>query len=214
VRAQHEIKLHKMAAKRNKGVVQLLEDGNSGSLTCFIMERPNGKDLFEIINKDYKQQGLPENIARKITYQLLITLIKCHENGVCHRDIKDENIIVCLETLRVKIIDFGCAVASSGDNYLIDFAGTDEFYPPEYFEKGRYKGKSVDTWSLGVVVYLMLEGELPFSKPRQANWTLKFRSSSRYSETCRKFITRLLEYDENVRLSAVECLQDPWLLAI
>jgi len=214
IRAQHEIKLHKMAARRNKGVVQLLEDGCSGTLSCFIMERPSGKDLFEIINKDYKQQGLPENIARKITYQLLVTLIKCHENGVCHRDIKDENIIVCMETLRVRIIDFGCAVATTGDNYLIDFAGTDEFYPPEYFEKGRYKGKSVDTWSLGVVVYLMLEGELPFAKPRQSDWTLKFRSSSRYSETCRNFITRLLEHDENMRLSAVECLQDPWLLAI
>ena len=123
-----------------------------------VMERiENSCDLFDLI----KRYGSLDESAVACVLTQMAKMTACLERaGICHRDIKDENIIVDLTTLQVKLIDFGCAVGAT-DQLQVDFSGTPEFYPPEYYLRRRYHQSTLTTWSCGVVLFIMLNGRLP-----------------------------------------------------
>ena len=75
---------------------------------------------------------------------------------------KDENIIINLDTLQCSLIDFGCATEMTNQSTSI-FCGTFEFYPPEYYQTGYYNQSDLTAWSVGLVLYLLLMGHLPFN---------------------------------------------------
>ena len=75
---------------------------------------------------------------------------------------KDENIIINLDTLQCSLIDFGCATEMTNQSTSI-FCGTLEFYPPEYYQTGYYNQSDLTAWSVGLVLYLLLIGHLPFN---------------------------------------------------
>lgn len=75
---------------------------------------------------------------------------------------KDENIIINLDTLQCSLIDFGCATEMTNQSTSI-FCGTLEFYPPEYYQTGYYNQSDLTSWSVGLVLYLLLIGHLPFN---------------------------------------------------
>jgi 5'-AMP-activated protein kinase catalytic alpha subunit len=83
----------------------------------------------------------------------------CHSRGVCHRDIKPENILVDDEG-NVKIIDFGFSASSV--TKLNTFCGTPPFMSPEITKKIPYNGAGADIWALGVMLYQLVVGTLPF----------------------------------------------------
>ena len=84
-----------------------------------------------------------------------------HSVGVCHRDIKAENVIIS-DKNTVKIIDFGFSVRFTPDTGLRVFCGTSYYMPPEIVQKRQYNGFKSDIWSLGVLLYLMLTSTFPF----------------------------------------------------
>jgi len=84
-----------------------------------------------------------------------------HSVGVCHRDIKAENVIIS-DKNTVKIIDFGFSVRFTPDTGLRVFCGTSYYMPPEIVLKRQYNGFKSDIWSLGVLLYLMLTSTFPF----------------------------------------------------
>jgi len=119
----------------------------------------NSIDLFELI----KQKGpLNEEIVKVIFAQILFMWESLNRAGICHRDIKDENIIINLDTLQCSLIDFGCATEMTNQSTSI-FCGTLEFYPPEYYQTGYYNQSDLTSWSVGLVLYLLLIGHLPFN---------------------------------------------------
>jgi serine/threonine protein kinase len=124
-----------------------------------VMERPpHSIDLFEFINR----RGAVEEFNTKyMLRQLVEVMIILFKEGVFHRDVKDENIMVSYDNFQLKLIDFGC-----GTNYkegvYTEFSGTAEFYPPEWFSQRRYWAMSATIWSLGVLLFDMLQGEIPF----------------------------------------------------
>ena len=119
----------------------------------------NSCDLFELS----KKYGALGEEAACIIYRQLIQMCQCLKRaGICHRDIKDENIIVSLDTLQLKLIDFGCATKHIATGTTTDFSGTPEFYPPEYWRNRAYTHDGLTTWSVGIVIYIMLKGGLPY----------------------------------------------------
>ena len=129
---------------------------------CFlvIMERESPiMDLFDLVNH---HKRVPEVLAKTIFWQVVAAILHCHKEQVLHRDVKLENVLISPTSLRVMLIDFGCGtfLDNKPGGLFTDFAGTPQYYPPEYFVCKHYHGKSAAVYSLGVLLYAMLCGRL------------------------------------------------------
>ncbi|KAJ8337419.1 hypothetical protein SKAU_G00386390 [Synaphobranchus kaupii] len=125
------------------------------------MERPDPcKDLFTYC----QEQGgvLDEDQARSVTRQLLGALQHCHDHGVVHRDVKPGNILIQTDTKEIKLIDFGCGEPLKDTPYT-DYAGTNEFLPIEWYQKGQFLAGPGTVWSVGVTIYDIVCGDCPFT---------------------------------------------------
>ncbi|CBY32329.1 unnamed protein product [Oikopleura dioica] len=160
----NEFKMH-IEAEKCEGVVQVLDWFERKSSFVCVMERPeNSVDLFELSSR---LGAFSEDPARIIFSQIVSTCSKLHQVGILHRDIKDENILVDVDTLETKLIDFGCATTFKEDEKLNEIAGTPEFFPPEVYTTGVYAPEASTVWSLGALLFVMLVGDLPFQTTEQ-----------------------------------------------
>ncbi|KAG7562552.1 hypothetical protein FFLO_02026 [Filobasidium floriforme] len=132
-----------------------------------MMQRRSSHDLFECIEAN---ERFDENKARYIFKQVVDTVAYLHRNGVCHRDIKDENIVID-DKLQVKLIDFGSAVcydARFEPPYYDRFFGTLNFASSEILQGYPYQAAPAEVWSLGVLLSILLTGVPPFETQRDA----------------------------------------------
>jgi calcium-dependent protein kinase len=175
----------------------------------------------------FPQQAFPEPKARTHVLQILRALLHCHERGICHRDIKLQNVLLENHNAdaQVKVIDFGNATRFRGQTPLNRVVGTTYTAAPEVFRKNY--DERCDVWSLGVVAYIMLSGRRPFERIEIAQ-NIKSKESSviasilmgRYhfkhdmwqnvSIQSIDFVKCCLEMDYTRRLHAVELLNHPW----
>ena len=100
------------------------------------------------------------SISRKILEQIIDSLEHCAQRNVFHRDVKLENILVVPTTLQTTLIDFGCG-SFYKDTCFTDFAGTPQYYPPEWFLTRKYNGYRQTIWSCGVLLYSLITGLYP-----------------------------------------------------
>ena len=89
--------------------------------------------------------------------QIIDSLEHCSTRNVFHRDVKLENILVVPTTLQITLIDFGCG-SFYKDTSFTDFAGTPQYYPPEWFLNRKYNGYRQTIWSCGVLLYSLITG--------------------------------------------------------
>ncbi|VDM50721.1 unnamed protein product [Toxocara canis] len=102
---------------------------------------------------------------------IVVAVIVCAWKGILHRDIKDENVVIDLQTGLVKLIDFGCAIFFRGNNVpLTHFEGTPLYSPPEWIMFSRYDDLQGAVWSLGILLYDMVCGDVPFHSEREIVW--------------------------------------------
>ena len=157
-----EIAHHFHASKfdQNQVIIRPITWMEKRSSFVLVMEYlDNSCDLFELS----KKYGALNEQAVCIIFRQLVQIYEClTKAGLCHRDIKDENIIVSLDTLQIKLIDFGCSTQLTRLQ-CNDFSGTPEFYPPEYWRNRKYTHHGLTVWSIGMVVYIMLNGTLPYT---------------------------------------------------
>ena len=84
-----------------------------------------------------------------------------HQNKIVHRDLKLDNILID-EQRRIKLIDFGFSVHAGADQKLNLFCGTPHYMDPDISRKKEYNGHAADVWALGVILFILLTGKLPF----------------------------------------------------
>lgn len=192
------------------GVIQMYDWYERSDGYLIVMERPSPcQDLFDYISCS---GALNERIARDFFKQVVDTVIACDNVGVLHRDIKDENLIVDMKTGHLKLIDFGSGAFKKppGELYT-DFEGTRVYSPPEWIISSKYEGNKATVWSLGILLYDMVCGDIPFHrdqdliKPTPMVWRTKI------SHACQHLIQSCLTFDAEKRCTLEDIKNHPWL---
>ena len=190
------------------GVIHLIDYFDINHSYYIVMERFSSKDLFDFISE---KGPLGENLAKQLFRQVLETVSQCHHRGILHRDIKDENILIDLQTHQVKIIDFGSGVYLH-DAFYTDFNGTRVYSPPEWIKYKRYKADGLTVWSLGILLYDMLCGDIPYETNKQIlNAELVWTSQLNLSQEAKNLIRLCLNPDPESRITLQQMLNHTWI---
>ena len=145
-------------------VVHLLDHFENGEYIFIVMEYIKGGSLTDYMKNN--KFDFTERRAAELIYQLAKGLKYLHKYGIIHRDLKPDNIMLteASDKGNIKIMDFGLSKILGKKEKSIDGFGTLTFVSPEVLIRKPYN-KEVDIWSLGVILYLMLSGDLPFDDP-------------------------------------------------
>jgi serine/threonine protein kinase len=167
-------------------------------------------DLFECIEK---HEPFSEPIARYIFRQIADAVGFLHHNGLVHRDIKDENILID-DKYKIKLIDFGSSamVDPQGKPFTL-FLGTRQYAAPEILGKRAYYGKPADIWALGCCLYIILTGVVPFASDEQAQKCHFTKPSANISMSCLDLLFRMLDKNPLTRATISEVREHPWMQA-
>jgi calcium/calmodulin-dependent protein kinase I len=173
-----------------------------------------------------KKQRLTEDEAKHMAKSLLKGLHYLHKNNICHRNLKPENILLRNERDMgsVVIADFGMATRiltdADGDMLrLTDRCGTAAYMAPEVIVQVPYDTQA-DMWTLGVIMYNVLAGRLPFEDPSRravyqkivkCDYIFHPKDWLGISKAAKRFISNLIHADPDVRMTAEEALEHPWL---
>ena len=214
VRDALRVEVAVMRLARHPHVMRLEELHEDGNAVHLVMPRCQGDLKARLAKKDVDCWG--EHNARRILRPLCHAVAYLHELGVVHRDLKPENILVGEE---VVLCDFGLAAMVRPGQCLTAAVGTPQYVAPEVVQRVPY-GAKVDTWALGVVLFLLVGGVLPFDGPDVAQKVVRcdlrslrgpvWRASSR---ACRDLVARLLTAPDG-RLSAKEMLDHAWTATV
>ncbi|XP_051951609.1 serine/threonine-protein kinase PAK 6-like [Xyrauchen texanus] len=200
---------------RHKNVVEMYKSALVGEELWVIMEYLQGGALTNIVS----ETRLTEEQIATVCEAVLQALCYLHAQGVIHRDIKSDSILLTLDG-RVKLSDFGfCAQISKDIPKRKSLVGTPYWMAPEVVSKRPY-GTEVDVWSLGIMVVEMVDGEPPYfsETPIAAMKRLRdepaptARNVKKISPVLRDFLDSMLTRDPLMRASACDLLQHPFLL--
>ena len=197
-------------------IVNVYDVGCDGKVNYIVMEYVDGQNLKEII----KNEGtLDEYTALDITKQIAKALGAAHKKGVIHRDIKPHNILISSEGRNVKVADFGIAKAATNSTMtnIGSIIGSVHYFSPEQ-AKGKSVKNNADLYSLGIVLYEMLLGKVPFKGDspisialQHINEDIEFSSEekTKIPQSIRTLIKKLTEKDPDDRYqSSEEVIED------
>lgn len=178
-----------------------------------VMEYAPGGEVIDFV---IAHGRLQEKLARQLFRQVVAAMAYCHALHVIHRDLKPENLLLDAD-FRIKIIDFGLSNVYVPGQFLKTFCGSPTYSAPELIEQHAYEGPKIDIWSMGVVLFVLVAGYLPFdgaSFSELFNKILRgaYEMPAFLSPECADLIRRMLVVDPHQRCSMDDVRTHPWLL--
>ncbi|KAI0929421.1 hypothetical protein AcV7_005275 [Taiwanofungus camphoratus] len=192
-------------------VTQLYEVIATESNIWLVTELCSGGELFDYLAEKGR---LSENETRVIFGQLCLAVAYVHSKGIVHRDLKLENVLLD-EHCRVKLGDFGFTREFERGSLLETFCGTTGYASPEMLLAQKYLGPEVDIWSLGIILYTLLTGTLPFDDDDEGIMKEKvvkgiFEDPEWLSDDARHLIKNVLQTDPVKRPTIAQILAHSW----
>ncbi|PVD38629.1 hypothetical protein C0Q70_01245 [Pomacea canaliculata] len=174
---------------------------------------PEGELFDYIVSKD----RLDELEARMFFRQIVSAVAYIHSAGYAHRDLKPENLLLD-EYQNLKLIDFGlCAKPKGGmENHLYTCCGSPAYAAPELISGKEYLGSEADIWSMGVLLYALLCGYLPFDDEKLSHLYRKIQSGKYetpewLTEETKELLSQMLQIDPKQRITVAGLLKHPWV---
>lgn len=226
VRERDEKALHRevniMKLMDHPNVIRLFEVFEDRRCMYFVLELCVGGELLKHI---VQTESVTEKDSCSIVKQILRGVSFMHEKHVAHRDLKPENFLLedsnmSLQRSTLKIIDFGCAAQVLPGTCLNTRAGTPFYMAPEMLLGDNRHDLSCDNWSIGVVAFFLLSGELPFHANdqesvfelvRKAAYSLSGKIWQYRSDSAKDLLGSFLTKDRHKRITAQKALQDLWI---
>jgi len=237
---QVERELNALRILDHPNICQFSEVLETQTRVFLVMEYVSGGELYEYIHKTGK---LVELDAARLFYQICSAVQHCHNNNIAHRDLKPENILLTepdptiaakytprdgLEGRQAKIVDLGLANFTGRDKYgepmtkeLKDAmfktqCGSPHYAAPEVLLARDYKGRPVDIWSLGIILYAMLCARLPFHAatiPQLINKIVegKYQIPDHVSSGAKNLIHNMLKIRPEERLDINKVMEHEWI---
>ena len=214
---------------QHQGIINMHEYGDAGqvvkpsgrvidNLVYIVMEFVQGGLLFDLCQT---MGAMGEDAGRFFLHQMLDSVEYMHSRKVVHRDLKLENILVD-DNLNLKLADFGFACYKNIDA-LNSYRGTMTYMAPEIKEGMQYKGQNVDMFSIGVILFIIVQGIFPFKEARkeeyfynlilQGKTDLYFQkvNGTDLSEDFKDLILKLFSFDGDSRPQVEQIRNHPWM---
>ncbi|ORZ38998.1 kinase-like domain-containing protein, partial [Catenaria anguillulae PL171] len=209
-RIQREIRFLKLL--HHPHIVKVYEVHETAEQIFIVMEFVQGGELFDYI---VSHKRVKEKEARAFYRMMLSALHYCHANAVIHRDLKPENLLLDNDKT-IKIIDFGFGNTFKPHGLLETFCGSPFYAAPEMILGKKYEGPEVDMWSVGVILFALLCGHLPFDDENIKELYKKiaagsFTCPSYLSPSAKHLIQRLITVDPRKRATLDEVLNHAWV---
>jgi len=209
--------IHIMKKVDHPNVLKLFEVFEDDDEFFLVMELVTGKELFD---KIVERGQYSERDAANIVKQIVSAVEYLHANGIAHRDLKPENLLSSEVDGQeiIKMADFGFS-KNFGEEKLMTSCGSPGYVAPEVLTCECYD-KSVDMWSVGVIIYILLCGYPPFyadnapalfKKIMEVKYDFDDPSWDEVSDAAKDLIRNLLVKDPKKRYTAQQCLEDPWV---
>lgn len=211
VRSVREASIGRLLHHRN--ICQLYEVYSMTNHFYLLFEYVAGGQLLDYI---ISHGSLKEKNARKFARSITSALDYCHHNSIVHRDLKIENIMIS-DSGEIKIIDFGLSNLYRPDQLLKTFCGSLYFAAPELLNAEPYVGPAIDVWSLGIVLYVLVCGKVPFDDQSMPALHEKIKKGKvEYphwlSVECRDLLQRILVVNSKERITLHEVMTHPWMI--
>uniref|UniRef100_A0A8C2X9X5 MAP/microtubule affinity-regulating kinase 3 n=1 Tax=Cyclopterus lumpus TaxID=8103 RepID=A0A8C2X9X5_CYCLU len=201
-----------MKTLNHPNIVQLFEVIETEKTLYLIMEYASGGEVFDYL---VAHGRMKEKEARAKFRQIVSAVHYCHLKNIVHRDLKAENLLLDADA-NIKIADFGFSNEFTAGSKLDTFCGSPPYAAPELFQGKKYDGPEVDIWSLGVILYTLVSGSLPFDgqnlkELRERVLRGKYRVPFYMSTDCEGILRRFLVLNPAKRSSLEQIMIDKWI---
>ncbi|KAG7233571.1 hypothetical protein INR49_006846 [Caranx melampygus] len=207
-----EVRIMKILNHPN--IVKLFEVIETEKTLYLVMEYASGGEVFDYL---VAHGRMKEKEARAKFRQIVSAVQYCHQKHIVHRDLKAENLLLDAD-MNIKIADFGFSNEFTVGGKLDTFCGSPPYAAPELFQGKKYDGPEVDVWSLGVILYTLVSGSLPFDgqnlkELRERVLRGKYRIPFYMSTDCENLLKRFLVLNPGRRGTLEQIMKDRWINA-